>query len=253
MTIREGENIYEIADDIAAKGLTTRSHFLEMAKDSHFIESIGLFRKPFPANLEGYFFPDTYFFNRTLSTEEIIKQMVKHFFIFWGEAQEDRARALHMNQDQIITLASIIEKETGAPEERALISSVFHNRLHKRMKLQSDPTTIYGMWDHYRGKIHKRDLAAHNNYNTYYVNALPAGPIGNPGNDAIHAALYPAESPFLYFVSHNDGTHQFSKTFEEHNHAVQKFQVDPKAREGKSWRDHLKRPASISGPALHKN
>jgi UPF0755 protein len=171
----------------------------------------------------------------------MIRQMTRHFLSFWGKEQELRAKELGMTRHQVITLASIIEKETGAPEERPLISSVFHNRLKKRMKLQSDPTTIYGMWERYRGKIHKSDLYVKNEYNTYFVTALPAGPIGNPGKEAIRAALYPSESPFFYFVSHNDGTHEFSRTFQEHNRAVQKFQVDPKAREGKSWRDRLKK------------
>ena len=135
----------------------------------------------------------------------------------------------------------MIEKETGAAEERPIISSVFHNRLTKRMRLQSDPTTIYGMWDHYEGKIHKSDLLAPTEYNTYTVPALPVGPISNPHAESIHAALYPAETPYLYFVSRNDGTHVFSRTYAEHNQWVQKLQVDPAAREGKSWRD-LKQP-----------
>ncbi len=246
VTVREGENMYEIADDLAAKNLVNRDSFLVLCKDPRFIASLGLFKDHTPSTLEGYFFPDTYFFNRTMSQADIAKQMVKHFFEFWSKTQEARANELKMSRHEIITLASIIEKETGASEERPLISSIFHNRLRKRMKLQSDPTTIYGMWDHYEGKIHKKDLSAKNEYNTYYIDALPIGPIGNPGKEAIEAALHPVESAYLYFVSHNDGTHQFSKTFEEHNRAVRKYQLDPKARAGKSWRDHLKKPASIS-------
>ncbi len=249
VTVREGENIYEIADDLTAKGLATRSHFLFLCQNHEFIQTLGLSESQNPpphlTSLEGYVFPDTYFFDRSMTDSEIIKQMVKHFFAFWGKKEEDQARQLGLTRHQIITLASIIEKETGAPEERALISSVFHNRLKKGMKLQSDPTTIYGIWDRYQGKIHKSDLATKNPYNTYTIRALPIGPIANPGQDAIHAALFPADSPFLYFVSHNDGTHQFSRSFEEHNRAVQKFQLDPLARAGKSWRDHLKQPASV--------
>jgi UPF0755 protein len=111
------------------------------------------------------------------------------------------------------------------------------------------------MWDRFEGKIHKSDLFAKNNYNTYFISALPIGPIANPGKQAIEAALHPNQSSFLYFVSHNDGTHEFSQTLEAHNQAVKKFQLDPKAREGKSWRDHLRthrteshRPASIEDP-----
>jgi UPF0755 protein len=245
VTVREGENMYEIADDIAAKKLASRDHFLSLCKDSAFIASLDVFKTEAPATLEGFLFPDTYFFNRALTDSEMIKQMVRHYFDFWSKKQQDRARELGMSRNEITTLASMIEKETGAPEERAVISSVFHNRLKKHMKLQSDPTTIYGMWSRYKGKIHKSDLSVKNDYNTYSVSALPIGPIGNPGKEALSAALYPTESPYLYFVSHNDGTHQFSRTFEEHNQAVQKFQIDPKARQGKSWRDHLKRPASV--------
>lgn len=245
VTVREGENIYEISDDLAAKGLAEKTHFLALCHDKDFIRSLGKFKDHPPFSLEGYFFPDTYFFNRSMTEMDMAREMAKHFFDHWSQKDEERAQEWHMTRHQMITLASMIEKETGAPEERALISSVFHNRLRKRMKLQSDPTTIYGMWERFKGKIHKSDLSAKNEYNTYVVDALPIGPIGNPGEASIHAALYPVESPYYYFVSHNDGTHQFSATFEEHNRAVQKYQLDPRARAGKSWRDHLKKPASV--------
>ncbi|MGZ6310717.1 MAG: endolytic transglycosylase MltG [Bdellovibrionota bacterium] len=236
VTVREGENMYEIADDIEAKGLAPHAKILELCRSAKFMAAAG-FKAPLPPTLEGYLYPDTYFFNRTLTPEDMVRQMVRHFQAVWGKEEETRANQLGLSRHQVVTLASIIEKETGAPQERPMISSVFHNRLKKRMKLQSDPTTIYGMWDRYEGKIHHSDFAVMNKYNTYAIPALPVGPISNPGREAIHAALFPAESPFLYFVSHNDGTHQFSKTFEEHNRAVTKFQLDPKAREGKSWRD----------------
>jgi UPF0755 protein len=137
----------------------------------------------------------------------------------------------------------MIEKETGAPEERPLISSVFHNRLEKKMRLQSDPTTIYGIWDRYQGNLHKADLLERNEYNTYQIPGLPIGPISNPGKEALEAALYPAKSPFLYFVSHNDGTHEFTSPYQDHQAAVRRFQLDPKAKSGKSWRDLAKRHA----------
>lgn len=246
ITVREGENFYEVADDLASKGLASKAEFLKLCRDRDFIHSLGFFKDHIPQTLEGYLFPDTYFFNHSVSSNEMIKQMVRHFFDSWGSAEEERAKALGFNREKIVILASMIEKETGAPEERPLISSVFHNRLHKHMRLQSDPTTIYGMWERFKGKIHKRDLSEKNDYNTYTVNSLPIGPISNPGRESIHAALYPAQTNYLYFVSHNDGTQQFSATMEEHNRAVAKFQLDPKARQGKSWRDRLKKPASIS-------
>jgi UPF0755 protein len=241
ITVREGENMYEIADDVAAKGLSSRARFLEMCRNPKFIDSLNSFGEHPPFSLEGYLFPDTYFFNRSLSTADMARQMVRHFFKFWRPEQAAQAQKLKLSLHGVITLASIIEKETGASEERAIISSVFHNRLKKHMKLQSDPTTIYGMWERYKGKIHKKDLSEKNNYNTYSVGALPEGPIGNPGKEAIQAALYPAQTPYLFFVSHNDGTHQFSRTMDEHNRAVRKFQLDRKMREGKSWRDHLRK------------
>ena len=142
---------------------------------------------------------------------------------------------------QVVILASMVEKETGSSKERGLIASVFHNRLKKGMKLQSDPTTIYGMWERYKGNIHKSDLMDPSPYNTYVIPALPAGPISNPGKDAIAAALNPTGSNFLYFVSHNDGTSEFSATLDAHNKAVHKFQVDPMARTGHSWREGLQK------------
>jgi len=242
ITLREGENIYEIAQTLQSHQLAEASSFLKLCQDPEFIRSFHQFPAP-PPSLEGYLAPDTYLLNKNMTPQEIIKLMVKHFFENWKPDYNARLRALSMTQHMLITLASIIEKETGAPEERALISSVFHNRLKKKMRLQSDPTTIYGIWQQYQGKIHKKDLLAKNDYNTYMIDALPIGPISNPGTQAIQAALNPSASPYLYFVSHNDGTHQFSKTFEEHHRAVQKFQLDPQARIGKSWRNRM--PAAL--------
>lgn len=246
ITIREGENIYEIGDDLQKNGLSTKAGFLSLCRSPAFIstlEGLGYFKDGRPASLEGYLFPDTYFLSRTQTPQEMIRLMVKTFYMHWSAKEEADAKSLGMTRHQVITLASIIEKETGAPQERPVISSVFHNRLRRGMKLQSDPTTIYGIWERYDGNIHKRDLTAKNDYNTYSVPALPIGPISNPGHEAIQAALHPAESTYLFFVSHNDGTHQFSTTNDEHNQAVRKYQLDPRAREGKSWRNLQSVPA----------
>ncbi|MFZ9594516.1 MAG: endolytic transglycosylase MltG [Bdellovibrionia bacterium] len=245
-TVREGENRYEIAAELEQKGLGHRQKFLDLSVDPQFIRSFSWFQQDPPATLEGYFFPDTYYLNTSLSEEDLIRLMVKHFFQGWTSDYDQRSQEVGLNRHQVVTLASMIEKETGAEEERPLISSVFHNRLKKHMKLQSDPTTIYGMWERYHGKLSRKDLSEKNLYNTYFVSGLPVGPIGNPGQLAIRAALYPADSSYLYFVSHNDGTHQFSRTLQEHNRAVHIFQLDPKMRVGKSWRDHLRQKA---GPA----
>jgi UPF0755 protein len=145
---------------------------------------------------------------------------------------------------QIVTLASIIEKETGAPEERSVISSVFHNRMRLNMRLQTDPTVIYGIWEQsgqWNRNITRQDLQTPTRYNTYTLPQLPHGPIANPGLQALQAAVAPAQTEFLFFVSRNDGTHVFSKNYAGHQQAVAEFQLDRKAREGKSWRDLKKR------------
>jgi UPF0755 protein len=238
--VREGENIYDVAEMIQAKGFGTKEHFLKLARDPVFIASTGLV--PPPKTLEGYLFPDTYLLQRKETQEEILHSMVKRFLTAWGPNEEQKAKLLGLTRDQVVTLASIVEKETGAPEERPIIAGVFHNRLAKHMKLQSDPTTIYGIWSRYRGKIHKSDLLESTPYNTYTVPALPIGPISNPGIESIQATLNPATHNYLYFVSKNAGTHEFTSTYEDHSKAVAKFQLDAKAREGKSWRDLKKKP-----------
>jgi UPF0755 protein len=243
VTIREGENMYEIAADVESKGLAPKARLLALCRDARFIASLGL-KPPYGPSLEGFLFPDTYFLNRTMAPEDILRQMVHRFQQAWTPQDEERATQLGFNQLQAITLASIIEKETGSPKERPLISSVFNNRLRKKMKLQSDPTTIYGMWERFDGNIHKADLLTPSSYNTYTLPGLPVGPISNPGRDSIEAALNPPPTNYLYFVSHNDGTSEFTATLEEHNRAVRRFQLDPKAREGKSWRDLGKSAAS---------
>ncbi len=248
--VREGENIYEVADSIQAKGFGTKEHFLMLARDPTFIASLAL--DPPPKTLEGYLFPDTYLLQRKMTQEEILRAMVKRFASAWGPNEELKAKEIGLTRDQVITLASMVEKETGAPEERPMISGVFHNRLVKKMKLQSDPTTIYGIWSRYHGNLHRSDLSDPSPYNTYYIAALPVGPISNPGVEAINAALNPAVHHYLYFVSKNDGTHIFTATYEDHVKAVGKFQLDAKAREGKSWRD-LKKNAPTTANKAAKN
>lgn len=240
ITVREGMNIYEIAASLESQGLAKRGEFLRLVKSQNFMKTLGL-TEPLPPSLEGYLFPDTYGFPSKTTTSEIVKRMFDHFEAVWTKEFTEKAAESDMTRHQILTLASIIEKETGAPHERKIISSVFHNRLKKRMRLQSDPTTIYGMWEQYNGNIKKEHLTTPSPYNTYTLSGLPAGPIGNPGKEAIEAALYPEESGYFYFVSQNDGTHVFSSTYKEHQQAVTEFQLNRKARQGKSWRD------------LHKN
>lgn len=240
ITFIEGEHMYRYAEQLEASGLTTREKFLNLVRNQKFIMS--LLGEALPS-LEGYLFPETYHFSKVDGVRVIVSTMVKNFL---EETKDINFQNTGLSRHETITLASIVEKETGAPFERPLISSVFHNRMKKRMRLQTDPTIIYGILDS-TGKepknIRKKDITARTSYNTYVISGLPPGPIGNPGIESIRAAIKPAESEFLYFVSQNDGTHKFTKSYKAHLKAVEKFQLDPKMREGKSWRDLKKRNA----------
>jgi UPF0755 protein len=175
-------------------------------------------------SFEGYLFPDTYFFPRGVLAKDIITTMVNRFWTQFGVDWKERADELGLSVHEVITLASIIEKETGVSSERPIISSVFHNRLKKRMRLESDPTVIYGISD-FDGNITRKHLDTHTPYNTYRIRGLPPGPIANPGAAAIESALFPAETDYLFFVSKKDRTHKFSTTILEHNRAVRKYQL----------------------------
>jgi UPF0755 protein len=170
-------------------------------------------------------FPETYFFPKSTRCRQVIEKMVTMFFTVVTAQWEKRAEELGFSLQEVVTLASMIEKEAAMPSERPLISSVFHNRLKKGMRLQSDPTVIYGDPE-FEGRIRTRHLQRKTDYNTYQMQGLPKGPIASPGAKAIEAALFPADSDYLYFVSKNDKTHYFSKTLAEHNQAVRKFQIN---------------------------
>jgi len=221
LTIPEGENIYQIADIITAQGCGSRERFLALVQDPEFVKGFGLKAD----SLEGYLFPDTYKCSRGQDEKNIIKMMVSRFKEVFDELDDGpRAEAARsLSAREIVTLASIVEKETAVAEERPLIARVFLNRLKRGMRLQSDPTVIYGLAD-FDGNLTRRDLKQPSPYNTYVIKGLPPGPIGNPGREAIEAVLHPADGAYLYFVSKNDGTHQFSKTLREHNRAVVKYQ-----------------------------
>lgn len=222
VTIPEGFNIRQVARRLDEKGLADADAFLGAATDPQLAQQLNI-----PADtVEGYLFPDTYAFARSVSPEKIIRTMTgqlrQHFPPEWRE----RARNMDFSVHEIITLASIIEKETGAPEERKIIASVFHNRLEKNMRLETDPTVIYGI-ENFDGNLTREHLRRHSPYNTYRIRGLPPGPIANPGLASIRAALYPADTDFLFFVSRKDGTHQFSETLKAHNQAVRKYQLTP--------------------------
>jgi len=220
LTIPEGLNIEETAMLVEKAGFGPAKDFIDLARDKNIAGFMGI-----PGNtLEGYLYPETYFFSKKTTTQEIIKRMVQRFNAVVSPQWEIRARDLGFSMHQIVTLASIIEKETGDESERPLISSVFHNRLKKKMRLESDPTVIYGIPD-FNGNLTKKNLQTWTPYNTYRISELPPGPIANPGEMSLKAALWPETTDYLFFVSKNDSTHKFSKSIEEHNKAVKKYQL----------------------------
>lgn len=220
VTIPAGYSINQIGALLAAEGLIDTDTFLRLTEDR---ELIGLLNIDIPS-LEGFLYPDTYYFLKDGNPRNVIRKMVRRFKEVFDPELEKRAAELNMAVKDIITLASIIEKEAVAEEERPLISAVFHNRLTRNMPLQSDPTVIYALGNSFDGNIKKKHLSFRSSYNTYTVRGLPPGPIGSPGIESIRSALYPAEVDYLYFVSKNDGTHHFSRNLKEHNKAVAIYQ-----------------------------
>ena len=230
ITIPEGKNMYEIAKLLEAQGITKEKDFLDAVQDPDVIARLEIEA----SSLEGYLYPETYRFAPNTTAKVVAKSMID---LFSARTNDVNFSHPFLNKHQVIILASIVEKETGAKFERPMIAGVFTNRLKKRMRLQSDPTTVYGIWSRYTGNIKKSDLLEETPYNTYKIPALPRGPISNPSLEAIRAVLDPAEHDFLYFVSRNDGTHIFSRSYKDHEHAVDEFQRDARARKGKSWRN----------------
>lgn len=244
LTIAEGLNIYDIGEIIEKTGFGKKEEFLKLVKDKEFIKSL---TGENLESLEGYLYPETYMITKYENLRSVLAQMVRRFISVWNDI-EIAYKPIEWNRNKVVTFASIVEKETGAGFERPLVSSVFHNRLKKNMKLQTDPTVLYGVAIR-DGKtptnISKKDLLTPTRFNTYTNYGLPPTPISNPGKDALIATLRPAGSKYLYFVSKNDGTHIFSESLEAHNAAVKTFQLNAKAREGKSWRDLRKRTQSL--------
>lgn len=236
-TVSEGLNIFEIADLYGKSGFGLRDEFWKLVNDPEFA-SLVLGERV--SSLEGYLYPETYQITKYTDTRSVVRAMVARFLDVYLRDVQPLAVNSGLSRHQIVTLASIIEKETGAPEERARISSVFHNRLKKGMLLQTDPTVLYGkakLAGMFEVKISKKDLSDPTEYNTYVIKGLPPGPIANPGRAALLASLQPESTDYLFFVSQNDGTHIFSHNYEDHHKAVLRFQVNRKAREGRSWRE----------------
>lgn len=219
VTIPEGYNLFQIAEILEKKGILSSKQFLEAASDPERVRSAGISADLF----EGYLFPDTYRFPKGIEADRVLEIMRDRlhqvFMPIWRKKGDLTTLSFH----EVVTLASIIEKETGEPSERALIAAVFLNRLKRGMRLESDPTVIYGIMD-FDGNLTRKDLATYTPYNTYRIKGLPPGPISSPGIDSLKSVLMPADESYLYFVSRNDGTHQFSRTIEEHNKAVRTYQ-----------------------------
>ncbi|HHV78989.1 MAG TPA: endolytic transglycosylase MltG [Firmicutes bacterium] len=223
VTVKEGLTVEEIAELVERCGLVSKQAFIEAAAKT---ERIGDFLPPgykakYP--LEGYLFPDTYSVSRNMSAEQIIDLMVDRFRHVFSDEMLRRAAELNMTPHQVVTLASVIEKEAVIDSERPVISGVYHNRLRLGMKLDADPTVLYAVGKR-NGIPTLADLNSNSAYNTYKVSGLPPGPICNPGRASIMAALYPAQHKFLYFVARNDGTHEFNTTYSAHIKSVKKYQ-----------------------------
>lgn len=220
LTIPEGFNIYQIAELIEEAGFANKADFIKVATDAALARQKLVHADTF----EGYLFPETYFFPKNISIQKIITTMVDRFWSVFRPEWKKQAQVCGFTVHQVVTLASIIEKETGAPFERPIISSVFHNRLKKKMRLESDPTVIYGIKD-FDGNLTRKHLTTPTPYNTYRLKGLPAGPIANPGQASLEAAFFPTDTAYIYFVSKKDSTHQFSTNLIDHNKAVRKYQL----------------------------
>ena len=221
--VPEGFNVCQIASRLSRWKLVNKEKFTKLAFDKEFLSSLNI-----PgSSVEGYLFPDTYKLTRSMREKEIIKFMVRRFRQKVTPEMMQRAAKLGFTLEEILTLASIIEKEGGVKEEKPSIAAVFYNRLKKGMKLQSDPTVIYGI-ENFDGNLTRKHLMKITRYNTYRIKGLPPGPICNPGIDSIIAALYPAPVNYLFFVSKNDGSHHFSNNLASHNKAVIKYQIKRK-------------------------
>ena len=223
ITFPEGLTIRQAAELYSSKGFGDASEFRKAAGNAGLISEID----PRAHDLEGYLFPDTYNLTRRMTADQLVERMVGVFDKALTPELRQQAGARGLSVRQLVTLASIVEKETGRPEERPLIAGVYTNRLKIGMGLQCDPTVIYALEraGRYNGNLTRADLQFDSPYNTYRYAGLPPGPIASPGRASLEAAAHPADVPYLYFVSRNDGSHVFAATLEEHNRNVQEYQV----------------------------
>lgn len=221
VTIPEGSNLYDIAKILGDLELVEPEKFLETAASAHVLRRMGI-----PGTTaEGFLFPETYLLERAMSAEDIMEVMARQFRRKILPEWEDKAREAGFSLLQLVTIASIVEKETGVEDEKPIVSAVIRRRLSLGMPLQMDPTVIYGL-RRFGDELTKKDLQTPSPYNTYMNRGLPPGPIANPGASAIKAAAFPADTDYLYFVSRNDGSHRFSRTLREHNEGVESYRKD---------------------------
>jgi peptidoglycan lytic transglycosylase G len=216
-TVREGLSRFDIAALVESQGLASRDEFLAECDKTDRIRDLA----PEAKNLEGFLFPETYQATRPFSAAQLVDMMVTRFSAVFEELSQGRSPKL--TPYELVTLASMIEKETGLGGERKLVASVFYNRLDRRMLLQCDPTVIYGLVleDRYHGRLTREELAVPHDYNTYVHAGLPPGPIASPGRASLEAAFEPADTNYLYFVAEADGAgHVFSESLQAHNRAV---------------------------------
>jgi len=242
LTSEEMSKVYE------SHGLGRAADFVQAARNVERISDLD----PDATDLEGYLFPETYALPKDAPAALLIDAMVDRFRAVYGEQMRARAAAQGFTARQVVTLASLIEKETGRSDERPVVAAVYRNRLKIGMAMQADPTIVYALEKAHRydGNIRREDLGLDSPYNTYKYAGLPPGPIASPGKASLEAALMPADVPFLYFVSRNDGSHVFAKTFAEHTANVRKFQIDffrnRKAAGGRGQAAVTARPTSAS-------
>lgn len=229
VTLPEGLRLDEVAARLEGASISNAALFIARATDAKLAHDMGVEADTF----EGYAYPETYRFRRDTPPEEILASMLEQLRARLGPEEQAALERSGLSLHQLLTLASIVEKESTPGPERGLISAVFRNRLARGMRLQSDPTVIYGIVQtrgSFDGNIHLADLREDTPWNTYTRAGLPPGPIASPSLDAIHATLHPADVDYLYFVARNDGTHAFSATLADHNRAVKRFQTRKQAK-----------------------
>ncbi len=225
VVVPEGYNLYQIGWTLQKETplVSDAQQFINLVKDKNFVHSLGIEAD----TLEGYLFPDTYYLPKGIKLEDIPKKMVMRYKAVFDDSYRKRAEELGLTEHQVITLASIIEKEAKIPLEQKRISAVYHNRLKMGIKLQADPTAVYGT-KAWITNVTSQDLRRKSPYNTYLHKGLPPGPIANPGQGAILAALYPEHVDYLFFVAQGDGSHYFSKDFSSHEKAISRYRANKK-------------------------